>query len=76
MNDRSNFDTLPDSGFVTQKQLLYPAGPVPCAPSTLWAWVKVGRFPTPTKLNGANMTCWRVADVRAWLAAQGQRQAA
>lgn len=72
----NDFDQLPASALVMQKQLLYPNGPIPCAASTLWAWVKCGRFPVPIKINGGNMTCWRVGDVRAWLAKQGEQKVA
>jgi len=33
--------------------------------SSIWAWVKAGKFPKPIKL-GANTTVWRAADVEAW----------
>jgi predicted DNA-binding transcriptional regulator AlpA len=39
---------------------------VPISKSTLWAWVKSGKFPLPVKL-GPRTTVWRVADVRTWL---------
>lgn len=34
--------------------------------STLWDWVRSGKFPKPLKL-GANLTAWRADEVRAWL---------
>lgn len=73
---QTNFDQLPDSGLVKQKQMLYPIGPVPCADSTLWSWVKAGRFPAPIKIDGIRMTCWRVGDVRTWLAKQSAQKVA
>lgn len=45
--------------------------PVVCAVtglgrSTVWAWVRQGRFPTPIKLS-ARASAWNVGDIRAWL---------
>ena len=34
--------------------------------STLWDWVRSGKFPKPLKL-GENLTAWRADEVRAWL---------
>lgn len=42
--------------------------------STLWAWVRAGRFPPPIRLS-ARYTCWRWADVREWVAAQREQSA-
>ncbi len=33
--------------------------------SSIWAWVKAGKFPKPIKLS-ANCTAWNAADVEAW----------
>lgn len=33
--------------------------------SSIWAWVKQGKFPKPVKL-AANTTAWTAADVDAW----------
>jgi prophage regulatory protein len=33
--------------------------------SSIWAWVKAGKFPKPIKLS-ANTTAWNAADVDAW----------
>ena len=33
--------------------------------SSIWAWVKQGKFPKPVKL-AENTTAWNVADVEAW----------
>ena len=67
------FDTLPDSGMVRLAGLIQtpnaPGNPLPFSAATLWRYVKNGTFPAPVKL-GAKTTAWRVADVRAWLAAQ------
>lgn len=33
--------------------------------STLWAWVKQGRFPQPIRCG--KYTAWRASDVQEWL---------
>lgn len=73
---------LPSTGFIRQRQLLgdpkaevpIPAI-VPVNSSTLWRWVKTGRFPAPVKI-GENVTAWRVEDVRVWCERQAARAAA
>lgn len=40
---------------------------VPVSRSTIWRWVKVGKFPAPVKLS-ERITAWRLDDVDAWLA--------
>jgi prophage regulatory protein len=40
---------------------------VPVGRSTLWEWVKEGKFPKPVKLS-PRVTVWRSADVREWMA--------
>ena len=42
--------------------------PLPFSASSLWRRVAAKAFPVPIKVS-SNTTCWRVADVRAWLAA-------
>ena len=34
--------------------------------SSIWAWVKAGKFPKPIKLS-ANTTAWNAADIEAWV---------
>ena len=34
--------------------------------SSIWAWVKSGRFPKPVKLSD-NVTAWRATDIEAWV---------
>lgn len=71
-----NFDELPDSALVRQAQLVrdpkHPTrpAPLPFSPATFWRKVKTGQFPAPVKL-GERITCWKVGDIRQWLAAQG-----
>lgn len=38
--------------------------------STIWAWVKEGKFPKPIKIS-PRMTVWSSADIEAWLANKG-----
>jgi prophage regulatory protein len=35
--------------------------------SSIWAWVKAGKFPKPIKLS-ENCTAWNAADVEHWAA--------
>jgi len=39
---------------------------VPLAASTWWAGCRAGRFPAPVRI-GRRCTCWRAADIRAFL---------
>ena len=34
--------------------------------STIYTWLKLGRFPKPLKL-GSRMIAWRVSDIERWL---------
>lgn len=72
-----SFDELADSAFIRESQLVQsrkrpsrPA-PLPFSAPTLWRKVKAGTFPKPIKLS-ERVTCWKVAEVRAWMAAQGK----
>jgi prophage regulatory protein len=58
---------LPETGFIRMKRLV-PAI-VPVGRSTLYEWIKQGRFPAPVKL-GPKATGFRVEDVRTWLASR------
>lgn len=44
---------------------------IPVARSTLWTWVREGRFPKPVKL-GPMTTAWREADVNQWVSQSSQ----
>ena len=35
--------------------------------SSIWAWVKAGKFPKPVKLS-ENCTAWSAADIERWAA--------
>ena len=64
---QSNFDNLPDTGYIRQWQLI-PAV-VPVSSATLWRKCKAGLFPRPVKLS-ARVSAWNVGAVRKWLEAQ------
>lgn len=72
---KNNSNTLPDSGFVREKQIIgskkegIPAV-VPISHSTWWAGVKTGRYPKPIKLS-PKVTVWRVADIKELINAAG-----
>lgn len=62
---------LPATGYLRQAQLLGNAAKgilplIPFSAATLWRKVKAKQFPEPVKLS-ANVTAWRVEDVRAWI---------
>jgi prophage regulatory protein len=59
---------LPATGFIRQRQLLRI---IPVSPATLWRWVKAGDFVAPVRL-GANVTAWRIEDVKSWMQSQGR----
>lgn len=67
---RSAFDSLPDSAYSRQSDLLKssnnPTAPIPFSPATLWRKVKAGTFPKSYKLSN-RVTCWNVGEVRAWM---------
>ncbi|MBN9360835.1 MULTISPECIES: AlpA family transcriptional regulator [unclassified Devosia] len=58
--------SLPSEGFVRLRSIIAPAGPLPIGRSTLWEWVKLGKFPSPVRL-GTRVTGWDVRQVRAFL---------
>jgi prophage regulatory protein len=43
---------------------------VPIAKSTLWDWVKRGKFPQPIKLSN-RVTVWRSSDIEAFIGGAG-----
>lgn len=61
---------LPEIGFIRLKAMLAPSGPIPLSKSTVWARVKAGTFPAPTKLS-PRVTAWRVEDIRSFIANDG-----
>lgn len=56
-------ETLPNDVLLRLPQVL---ARVPVGKSTLWLWVREGRFPKPIKL-GPMTTAWHAADVAAWI---------
>lgn len=64
---------LPETGFVRLLQIIGnpkadPPIPaiVPISKSTLWNWVKMGRFPPPIKLSN-RITVWKIEVIREYL---------
>jgi len=55
---------LPATGYLRAEQIISTF--LPIARSTLWAWVKSGKFPQPVKL-GERVTAWKCEDVRDWM---------
>jgi predicted DNA-binding transcriptional regulator AlpA len=69
---QSPFDTLPNSGYMRQSQLIPDV--VPFSPATLWRKCKSGDFPKPVKLS-VRVTAWRVGDIRQFLETQAKVEA-
>lgn len=65
---KPDFDSLPDSAFVRQRQII-PAL-LPISSATFWRMVKANKFPKPTAL-GPNISAWQVKVVREWIRARG-----
>ena len=61
------------SSYLRQSQIT--PGIVPVCASTLWRWVRLGKFPKPIKLS-SRVTVWRAEDVQAWLTRQADQQEA
>ncbi|MGL4890549.1 MAG: helix-turn-helix transcriptional regulator [Aeromonas veronii] len=57
-------DTLPESGYMRPAQVVRH---FQISESTLWNWVKSGKFCQPLRLSDG-VTRFDVADIRAWLA--------
>jgi len=70
-----SFDDLADSAFIRESQLVEspkrPGRPalLPLSAPNLWRKVKSGTFPQAINLS-QRVTCWKVSDVRVWMAAQ------
>jgi predicted DNA-binding transcriptional regulator AlpA len=67
---------LPETGYLRLAQIIGnpkadpPIPPiVPVSRSTWWEGCRTGRYPAPTRALGLRITCWRVEDIRALLAA-------
>lgn len=61
------FDSLPDTGYITMLQLT--KGVIPVSKATLRRWVAAGHFPSPVELS-PGLHAFLVADVRAWMASR------
>ena len=59
---------LPETGYVRLPSILRV---FPVSRSNWWEGVRQKRYPQPVKL-GPRITAWKVEDIRAFLAAQGQ----
>ena len=46
-------------------------GKLPVSPTTVWRWVREGRFPKPFKL-GESVTVWDLGQVDAFIAQQAE----
>lgn len=64
---------IPEAGYLRQAQLVGHV--LPIGASTLWRWVKDGKFPKPIKIS-ERVTVWRAEDVRAWMAEHQQQVSA
>lgn len=60
--------TLKERSFLREKHVRQL---IPVAHSTLWAWVRSGRFPSPIKLSD-RITVWRSADIQKFIDQQGE----
>ena len=60
------FDDLPDSAFIRQRDLMTV---FPFSESQLWRLIRLKQFPPPISLS-ARVTVWKVRDVRRWLASR------
>lgn len=65
--------SLPQYGYLRISQIVGnpnsdpPLPPlIPIAKSTIWLWVKQGKFPAPVKL-GPRVTAWKIADIREFI---------
>lgn len=65
LSPSKTYDGLPTEGYVREKQILAPYGPIPISRSSWWDGVKSGKYPQPTKFFGERITAWDVADIRA-----------
>jgi predicted DNA-binding transcriptional regulator AlpA len=66
--------TLPNTGYIRQKQLVGKGNIIPMSATTLWRKVAAGLFPKPVKLS-AGITAWKVEDIRAWMEEKDSAQA-
>lgn len=55
--------SLPETGFARLPAVSHATG---VGASTLWLWVRQGKFPAPVKIS-ERVTAWNVLAVRDWL---------
>lgn len=55
---------LPEDGLIRYQELKQNI--VPVSRTTLWKWMRDGKFP-PTVKVGGNYVAWRAKDIREWL---------
>ncbi len=74
------YGSLPETGFLRLKQIIGdlkvdpPIPPIiPISKSSVWAFVREGRFPQPIKLS-PRVTVWRVEDIRKFIEEDGRER--
>ncbi|MCU6498916.1 AlpA family phage regulatory protein [Rugamonas sp. A1-17] len=72
MQVTATIQQIPQIGFIRQPQVLLIAS---FSATTLWRKCRSGQFPKPVRLS-ANVSAWRVEDVRAWVAAHAAKSEA
>ena len=65
-NPSSETQTLPQHGLVRFNELIRF---VPLGRTTIYKWIKLGKFPKPMKLS-PTVSAWRCEDIHAWLQQQ------
>lgn len=70
--DVVNLDLLSDDALITKRQIL--ASVYPVSEPTLWRRIATGRF--PVAVESGSLCMWRVGDVRAFVRAKAQKEAA
>jgi prophage regulatory protein len=70
MNELHTTSLIPETGFLRQKTILGSPkstppilGILPISPSSWWAGIKKGIYPSPVKIS-ANVTAWKVDDIK------------
>ena len=67
MKQSNRIGPAPIEKFYRAADLVGPRGILPFGKSTLWAWVKDGRFPKPHKL-GPRVSAWTHTSIMSFLA--------
>lgn len=69
-DDRSAADAGTPDKFDRLLSMKEVQGLIGMGPSSIYAWARDGRFVQPIRL-GARCTRWKLSQVQAWIAAQG-----